>query len=303
MRAAPLVPERRLPALLAAGLLLLALACGDAPAPMVGEASVEGKVAADMVAAAPEMGLARGLASEAPPPQAVPRPGMADSAISTMLIRRGDVSVRVDSLEPAMAALRRLAASLGGTVGNVSITAGEFTVRSATLELRIPAPRFDEAMGGLAPIGKVEHSSVTAEDVGEEYVDVRARVANARRLESRLIDLLATRTGKLEDVLAVERELARVREEIERNEGRMRWLGARVATSTIAVTVSEKAPIVGENPGQSVLGQAFVRAWQNFVGLVAWVIASLGVLVPVALVLWLAARWWQRRRRQGSMEA
>ncbi len=303
MPAAPMIPERRLPALLAAGLLVLALACSEGAAPMVGEATVEGKVSADMVAAAPEMGLARGMASQAPPPQAVPRPGAADSAISTMLIRRGDVSVRVDSLEPAMEALRRLAASLGGTVGNVSITAGEFTVRSATLELRIPAPRFDEAMGGLAPIGKVEHSSVTAEDVGEEYVDVRARVANARRLETRLIDLLATRTGKLEDVLAVERELARVREEIERNEGRMRWLGARVATSTIAVTVSEKAPIVGENPGQSVLGQAFVRAWQNFIGLVAWFIASLGVLVPVALVLWLVARWWQGRRKRGTMEA
>lgn len=300
MPAAPMIPERRLPALLAAALLLLALACGDARAPMVGEAAVEGKVAADM-AAAPEMGFA--VAARQAAPQAVPRPATTDSAISTMLIRRGDVSVRVDSLEPAMEALRRLAASLGGTVGNVSITAGEFTVRSATLELRIPAPRFDEAMGGLAPIGKVEHSSVTAEDVGEEYVDVRARVANARRLESRLIDLLATRTGKLEDVLAVERELARVREEIERNEGRMRWLGARVATSTISVTVSEKAPIVGENPGQSVLGQAFVRAWQNFIGLVAWFIASLGVLLPVALVLWLAARWWQGRRKRGTMEA
>lgn len=303
MRAVPLVPERRLP-VLAAATLLFALACGrDAEVPMVGAAGMEGKVSADMVAAAPEMGLSRSMAMEAPPPQAAPRPGVADSSISTMLIRRGDVSVRVDSLEPAMDALRRLASSLGGTVGNVSITAGEFTVRSATLELRIPAPRFDEAMGGLAPIGKVEHSSVTAEDVGEEYVDVRARVANARRLETRLIDLLATRTGKLEDVLAVERELARVREEIERNEGRMRWLGARVATSTVSVTVSEKAPIVGENPGQSVIGQAFVRAWQNFIGLVAWVIASLGVLVPVALVLWLAARWWQGRRKRGSMEA
>jgi hypothetical protein len=303
MRALSMTPDRRLPILLAAGALLLALACsrGDAPVPMVGEAAASGKVAADMVAS-PEMGVARGMAMQAPPPQA-PRPGTADSAISTMLIRRGDVSVRVDSLEPAMEALRRLAASLGGTVGNVSITAGEFTVRSATLELRIPAPRFDEAMGGLAPIGKVEHSSVTAEDVGEEYVDVRARVANARRLETRLIDLLATRTGKLEDVLAVERELARVREEIERNEGRMRWLGARVATSTVSVTVSEKAPIVGQNPGQSVLGQAFVRAWQNFIGLVAWTISSLGVLLPVALVLWLAARWWQGRRKRGSMEA
>ena len=307
MRAVPLVPERRLPLLLAAGALLLAIACSDAPESGASMGEVDSKVtamtSADMAAVAPEMARARGLAMEAPPPQAVPRPSASDSSISTMLIRRGDVSVRVDSLEPAMDALRRLASSLGGTVGNVSITSGEFTVRSATLELRIPAPRFDEAMGGLAPIGKVEHSSVTAEDVGEEYVDVRARVANARRLETRLIDLLATRTGKLEDVLAVERELARVREEIERNEGRMRWLGARVATSTVSVTVSEKAPIVGENPGQSVIGQAFVRAWQNFIGLVAWVIASLGVLVPVALVLWLAARWWQGRRKRGSMEA
>jgi Domain of unknown function (DUF4349) len=303
MRAVPLVPERRVP-ILAAGALLFALACSrDAASPMVDAVEMEGKLAADMAAAAPEMSRSRGLAMEVVPPQATPRPSAADSSISTMLIRRGDVSVRVDSLEPAMDALRRLASSLGGTVGNVSITAGEFSVRTATLELRIPAPRFDAAMGGLAPIGKVEHSSVTAEDVGEEYVDVRARVANARRLETRLIDLLATRTGKLEDVLAVERELARVREEIERNEGRMRWLGARVATSTVSVTVSEKAPIVGENPGQSVIGQAFVRAWQNFIGLVAWVIASLGVLVPVAVVLWLAARWWQGRRKRGSMEA
>src|SRR5205823_10851551 len=76
------------------------------------------------------------------------------------------------------------------------------------------------------PIGKLESVNVSAEDVGEEYVDVAARMANARRLESRLIDLLAARTGKLKDVLDVEQELARVREEIERYEGRLRYLKA-----------------------------------------------------------------------------
>ena len=83
-----------------------------------------------------------------------------------------------------------------------------------------PSARYDDALGSLGPLGKVETATTNSEDVGEEFVDVRARVANARRLEDRLVGLLATRTGKLPDVLAVERELSRVREDIERYEGR-----------------------------------------------------------------------------------
>jgi hypothetical protein len=171
---------------------------------------------------------------------------------------------------------------------------GESQVRSATLELKIPATRYDQAVSGLLPLGKVEFVNSTAEDVGEEFVDVTARMNNARRLEERLITLLATRTGKLEDVLAVERELARVREEIERYEGRLRYLKAHAAMSTLNVTVHEKAPIVSANPGENIIGAAFVQAWRNFVRFVASVIASLGWLLPlaalVAVVLWVARR-------------
>jgi hypothetical protein len=55
------------------------------------------------------------------------------------------------------------------------------------LELKIPAQRFDQALNGLATLGKVESVNATAEDVGEEYVDITARVNNAHRLEDRLI--------------------------------------------------------------------------------------------------------------------
>jgi hypothetical protein len=230
-------------------------------------------------------------ATVAPLPQAPIQPGQ-------MLIRNGYVSVRVDSLELAMAAVRQLATSLGGSVGNVSLNSGEFQVRSATLELRIPSARFDEAMGGIAPIGRVEQSSTSAQDVGEEFVDLNARMANSKRLETRLIDLLATRTGRLEDVLAVERELARVRQEIERSEGRLRYLGARVSMSTLNVTVSEREPVVGQNPGRNVIVEAFVDAWRNFVGFVAWFIESLGVIIPVALAGWLVLRLLRGRRRK-----
>ena len=80
-------------------------------------------------------------------------------------------------------------------------TDGKEQTRAASLELRIPSEHFDEAVNGLSPIGKLESVNVNVQDVGEEFVDVQARMVNARRLEQRLIDLLANRTGKLTDVL------------------------------------------------------------------------------------------------------
>lgn len=283
-------------------LLTLAAACGRDAAQEPQDAAVRSRTAMPdeagqdlagrgMVAPSParEMSLAQS-AAPAPLPQVPVQPGQ-------MLIRNGNVSVRVDSLEAAMAAVRALATRLGGTVGNVSMSSGEYEVRSATLELRVPSERFDEAMGGMAPLGRVEHSSTSVQDVGEEFVDLNARMANSKRLEQRLVELLGTRTGRLEDVLAVERELARVRQEIERSEGRLRYLGNRVSLSTLQVTVSERTPVVGETPGRNVIVEAFVDAWRNFVGFIAWIIESLGVIIPVALVGWLVLRTLRGRRR------
>ena len=208
---------------------------------------------------------------------------IADPAVaSSMVIRTGNASVEVDSLEQAMDGLRRLAQRVGGFVGSSTIQSGREQLRQATLEIKVPAARFEELTGGLPPLGRVEFVTVSAEEVGEEFVDLTARVANSRRLEERLIDLLGSRTGRLQDVLAVERELARVREEIERQEGRLRYLKSRVSLSTLSVTVHEPPPLVADHPGWNPLWEAMRQAWRNFVALLAGVIASLGFVLPVA---------------------
>jgi hypothetical protein len=250
-----------------------------------------GKAAGRVRGGGAELSMAQS-AAPAPMP-AVP----AQQVASGMVIRNGDVSVEVDSVELAMDRLRQLASALGGYVGNVSTHTGEHEVRSATLELKVPATRFDDAMSGMAPLGKVERSTAMAQDVGEEFVDLTARVENARRLEARLVALLAQRTGKLEDVLAVERELARVREEIERYEGRLRYLSSRVATSTIVATIHEKMPIVAGQPGTNVFVNAFVNMWRNFIRVVAAGIEAMGVVMPMAVlgwIGWVGVRRWRR---------
>ncbi|HEV2672135.1 MAG TPA: DUF4349 domain-containing protein [Gemmatimonadales bacterium] len=222
-----------------------------------------------------------------------PLPFIAPDATANMLIRTATASIEVDSLEVAIEHTKQLAARVGGFVANSSVEAGKNRVRSATLEVKLPAQRFEEGLAGLKPIGKLESVNVAAEDVGEEFVDVTARMENARRLERRLIELLANRTGKLKDVLAVEESLARVREEIERHEGRIRYLNAHTAMSTLSVTVHEPFPIVG-TAGKSVMGEAFTQAWRNFVVLLAFVVQSLGVVLPLAVVA--IAAWMLTKR-------
>ena len=217
-----------------------------------------------------------------------------DSAAPAMIIRTGTATIKVDSLEPAVVRLRALAVSVGGYVGNTSMQTGSDQLRSATVEIKVPAPRWGQLVAGLKPIGTLESENENAEDVGEEFVDVQARVANAKRLEARLIDLLANRTGKLTDALQVERELARVREEIERYEGRMRYLRTRAAISTMTVTVHEPLPVLGSHPGDNPIAQAFRDAWRIFVGVVAFLISSLGIIIPLGILAWLV--WMMRGR-------
>jgi acetolactate synthase regulatory subunit len=220
----------------------------------------------------------------------------------SMLVRTGQASLQVDSLEVGIARVRDVARRTGAIIANTSMAGGREQTRSASLELRIPSERFDEAVNGLSPIGKLESVSVSVQDVGEEYVDVAARVANARRLEQRLVELLANRTGKLSDVLTVERELARVREEIERYEGRMRYLRSRASVSTLSIAVHEPFPIVAERPGTHPIRDAFIQAWRNLIGVTAGLIASLGVIIPLGLVaaaIVLVVRRWVPTRSWG----
>jgi Domain of unknown function (DUF4349) len=217
---------------------------------------------------------------------------------SRLIVRTGQASIEVDSLESSMAELRRVVQRVGGFVADASVQSGRNQLRSATLELKVPASRFDELTQGLEPLGRLQFVNVGAEDVSEEFVDLTARVANGRRLEDRLVELLRTRTGKLQDVLSVERELARVREEIERMEGRMRFLKTSAQLSTLSVNLFEPPPIVASHPGRSIIGEAFKTAWRNFVGVLAGTIASLGFVVPVVILGWGALVLAKRYRRK-----
>jgi len=298
----------------AAVLLLLAItACGgedeavgefNATAPVAEDFSGDGgsvlhRSAADPVTPQTPAGTAQTIDVAASDTGAAAAPVEAGTlppagvTLNPMLVRTGTATIQVDSLERGIARVRALAQRLGGIVGGTNISAGTEETRQAVIEVRLPSNRFDAAISGLSPIGRVRAVNVTAEDVGEEFTDVTARVANARRLESRLLDL-AGRSAKLEEVLALEKEIARVREEIERYEGRLRYLRTRSSISTLTITLHEPQTVM-DNPGEHPIRDALAQAWRNFVGFIAGFITMLGWLIPLGLLLgfgyWVLRYW------------
>jgi hypothetical protein len=174
------------------------------------------------------------------------------------------------------------------------VQSGEGHGRFASMDLRVRAEQFDRTMAALRRLGTVEVASVSTEDVGEQFVDATARIANGRRLEARLINLLSTRTAKLADVVAVEHELASVRGEIESLDARRRYLESHVSLSTLNVTLHEPVTVVGV-AGPGIMRRAFEQSWENFEWLAALLIRSLGVVLPLGLAA--GALWTVSQKR------
>ena len=160
-------------------------------------------------------------------------------ALAPQIVRRGRMGVGVDKLADAQSRLERTVASLAGHVAHLEVHESS----RADYSLRVPAERLDALMDATAGLGKVESRTVSAEEVTEEVIDTEARLGALRASRDRLRQLLE-RASSVQDVVAVERELARVQGEVESLEARLTALRSQVAQSDLAVSLHQR-PVLG----------------------------------------------------------
>ncbi len=181
---------------------------------------------------------------------ALPPPGAASRAMKITL----DLSLQTTSVDESVTLLRGAVDEAGGYVSNAH-AGGEGKRRSGEFEAKVPVDQLDVFRASLAAAGHVVNESQRAEDVTEQRADLKARVRNARAQEKRLLDLLSDRTGSLADVLAAEKALAEVREQVERLEAQEATLEGHIAYATVKVrlmTITEApATTVGDKLGRA----------------------------------------------------
>jgi hypothetical protein len=120
----------------------------------------------------------------------------------------------------------------------------------ATIVLRVPQEQFFTALGRIEALGKLLSQSVGVEDVTEQFIDLEARLQSAIRQEQSLLALLQ-KAESVSEILTIERELTRVRSEIEKLQGQRNFLQRRVEMATITVTLSPPAREPGTPPSAS----------------------------------------------------
>jgi len=171
-----------------------------------------------------------------PPFPAAPTPERAQDPQATarldrLLVYTAGVTLSVFEVGKTLADIDHLARRLGGYMSSRD---------DASITIRVPAGQFDEAMRRLAAIGDVLAQKVVVEDVSDDFFDAQTRLRNARAVRDRLEKLLL-RAMTVEDALAVQCQLGKVTEEIEKLEGKLKLMRERVAFATLAVTCSQRS--------------------------------------------------------------
>jgi hypothetical protein len=212
------------------------------------------------------------------------------------VIKTADLEVDVESGEfrDAMDRATQTAARHGGFV-ITSVVRGTDAKRGS-VTLRVPADSFEEALAELRDLGTVQRERISGEDVGQEFVDLEARLRNLEAQEAVLLRLFDEAVS-VADTIRVQRELSGVQLQIEEIEGRLRYLRDQTSLSTITLTVVEEG---ADEPG--FFGKAWDTAWRGFLGVIAALVVVLGYALPVAALALLGffGYRWVRERRAGS---
>ena len=216
--------------------------------------------------------------------------------ISAKLVKTADLELEVpregfsDALREAMA----IAGRFGGFVLTTAVEGRD--ARRGSIAVRVPSERFEAALAELHGLGEVEAESVSTEDVGQEFVDMEARLRNLRAQEAVLLRLYE-RAETIPETIRVQSEVSGVQLQIEELEGRLRYLRDQTSLGTISVSLTE----AGAVPARlGPIGRAWRTAVEVTTGIASGLIVGLGALLPVALLGLIAWPLVRRVRRSAT---
>jgi anti-sigma factor RsiW len=219
-------------------------------------------------------------------------------AVGSNVIRTASLALVTKAFDAARPAIERTLREAGGFVAQMQVSDGRGNVRTLTASLRVPSAQLDATLATLRGLGQVTNESQGGEDVTTQVIDLEARLKNSRNTENRLVDVLKNRTGRVSDVLEVEREIARVRSEIEQFEAQRKQLRDRVAYATVSVSVTEERQAsidTGTLTFGSQLRNALVDGVQVAYESAAGALLALLRIAPF-VALWALVLWWPIRR-------
>lgn len=227
-------------------------------------------------------------------------------AIERKIIRNADLVIETDAPNNLQQSIAVVAEKHGGFVVTTEANQNNPHVQGApatvvNISVRVPASAFGAALDEIRRLdGRLLREKITGQDVTEEFIDLEARLRAKRALEAQFLEIMK-RAQKVTDALEVQSQIAEVRSEIERMEGRRRFLENQAALSTITVMLHTSTPLVAATTGgfwhgiKASFGDGLDAASAIVFGIVQFVIVMIPITLFLLLPAWLLFRWLRRR--------
>jgi hypothetical protein len=219
------------------------------------------------------------------------------------IIRNAEMTIEIRDPNNGLRKIAAIAEKNGGFV--VTSESRENQAESApsttvAVVARVPAAKFGEAVREIQSIdGRILREKISGTDVTEEYIDLEARIRTKRALEEQFLEIMR-QARKVSDALEVQTQLADVRTEIERLEGRRRFLENQSALSTISITLQTPAPLLMTTSRgfwhsvKMAFGDGLETASEIVLGIIRFVIVLIPMTVLIVLPCWFLFRWLRR---------
>ncbi|HAQ59947.1 MAG TPA: DUF4349 domain-containing protein [Microbacterium sp.] len=234
-----------------------------------------------------------------------------DAAGERELIASGSLSLRVDDIQVSAMAVADAAEERGGYVESLNIGAdGSVTDAEgltsmpapgsgAWVQVRVPADQLTTTMEELSALGEVSSSNVSRQDVTDQAIDLRARVASAEASVARLLELMA-QSGSVSDLIAAESALAERQATLESYQQQLEILESQVAMSSLAVDLTLAQETVEAEPAG--FADGLLAGWNGVIATLNGVVIGLGFLLPwIVVVVAAGLAVWGIRRLIGGM--
>ncbi|MBS4035266.1 MAG: DUF4349 domain-containing protein [Ignavibacterium sp.] len=200
------------------------------------------------------------------------------SSVDRKIIKDGNIRFETSSVKETQSFIKQTVNELGGYIGDEKVFDYKERIEH-NITVRIPENKFDFLVEKISETAeKIDSKTINSKEVTEEFIDVEARVKTKKELEARYKEIL-TQANRVDEILNIEREIGKLRSEIESLEGRLNYLKNRVALSSLTITYYEKTT--------SPFGffSKFFQALKNGWNYLLWFIIILTSLWPFILIV------------------
>ena len=233
----------------------------------------------------------------------------ADTAVGEItekkVIKTGSLTMEVDEVENSSSQITEIAKSNEGFVQSSNVWTDTNGDKSGSVTIKVPAEKFESVFNKLKALAvNVEREDISGQDVTEQYVDLQAQLKNYRAEEEQYLGIL-DKADTVDDILKVTKQLSYVRGNIERVEGRLKYLESVTDFSTIAVYLSQEVKVEVPTSKWRPLNNLkiafsyWVKAFQALLDTLVWIVIFLGpVVVVLWLIIWGIRKKYSKKRRK-----